>query len=82
MPTFFFPRKPNARCELLLEAGARHERTLFAVACKPLFGAGSGKGVAFPSPPPDSGASPRLWWDWSPSYPSLEQRLYPSGCMR
>jgi hypothetical protein len=29
---------PNARPELLLEAGARHERTLEAVSSRPLFG--------------------------------------------
>jgi hypothetical protein len=29
---------PNARPELLLEAGARHERTLEAVSSTPLFG--------------------------------------------
>jgi hypothetical protein len=28
---------PNARYELLLEAGARHERTLEAVGCMPLI---------------------------------------------
>src|SRR5215471_2484709 len=32
-------RKPNARRELRLEAGARHERTLEAVSSTPLFGA-------------------------------------------
>ena len=39
LPTFFFPLKPNARRELRLEAEARHERTLAAVACTPWFGA-------------------------------------------
>jgi hypothetical protein len=29
---------PNARPELLLEAGARHERTLEAVSSRPLLG--------------------------------------------
>jgi hypothetical protein len=29
---------PNARPELRLEAGARHERTLAAVRSRPLFG--------------------------------------------
>jgi hypothetical protein len=28
----------NARCQLLPEAGARHERTLEAVGSRPLFG--------------------------------------------
>jgi hypothetical protein len=32
-----FSYPPNARPELLLEAGARHERTLFAVACTSLI---------------------------------------------
>jgi hypothetical protein len=31
---------PNARRELLLEAGVRYERTLEAVSSTPLFGAG------------------------------------------
>jgi hypothetical protein len=31
MPTYFFPVKPNARYELLPEAGARHERMLETV---------------------------------------------------
>ena len=30
--------QPNARFQPRRRAGARHERTLFAVACKPLFG--------------------------------------------
>ena len=30
---------PNARGQARLKAGARHERTLEAVACTPLFGA-------------------------------------------
>jgi len=38
MPTVFLPLTPNARHELLPEAGARHERTLAAVACMPRFG--------------------------------------------
>jgi hypothetical protein len=33
-------RKPNARPELLPEAGARHERTLEAVSSRPWFGVG------------------------------------------
>ena len=32
------PWMPNARGQLLPEAGATQERTLFAVACTPLFG--------------------------------------------
>jgi hypothetical protein len=32
------PLVPNARLELRLEAGARHERTLEAVSSRPLFG--------------------------------------------
>ena len=42
MLTCFFPWKPNARPELLPEAGARHERTLEAVSSRPLFGMGKG----------------------------------------
>src|SRR5215813_8064133 len=34
-----FLRPPNARLHLLLEAGARHERTLEAVRCKPWLAA-------------------------------------------
>ena len=34
----FFYCKPNARPELLLEAGARHERTLEAVSSRRLLG--------------------------------------------
>jgi hypothetical protein len=37
----------NARLHLLPEAGARHKRTLAAVRCKPWFGAGSGRDMAF-----------------------------------
>jgi hypothetical protein len=29
---------PNARCQVRRTVGARDERTLFAVTCKPLFG--------------------------------------------
>jgi len=65
----------DVRPPLRPRAGARHERTLFAVACKPLFGAGSGTDMAWPSQPPDSGASPRLRCDGSLSYTSLEPRL-------
>src|SRR5262245_42307127 len=49
MPTFVCPWKPNARPEPRLEAGARHEQTLEAVSSRPLFGAGSGRDIAFPS---------------------------------
>ena len=55
MPTFVFPWKPNARPELLPEAGARHERTLEAVSSRPLFGSGYGSQkclVDFPVNPP------------------------------
>jgi hypothetical protein len=38
MPTFFLPRKPNARFQALPEARARNERRLEAVARKPWFG--------------------------------------------
>src|SRR5215471_17587313 len=38
MPTVVLLWKPNARRELRLEAGARHERTLEAVSSTPLFG--------------------------------------------
>jgi hypothetical protein len=41
---------PNAAAKPLPEAGARHERTLTAVACTPLFGAGAGRD-ARPTPP-------------------------------
>src|SRR5438128_2375591 len=34
-------KKPNAAPQPLPEAGARHERTLEAVGCRRLFGAGS-----------------------------------------
>jgi len=47
MPTFFFPLKPNAGRQARLEAGA--ERTLEAVACTPLFGAGFGTDTGPPS---------------------------------
>jgi hypothetical protein len=35
---FFFLWKPNARFQARRAAGARYERTLFAVACKPWLG--------------------------------------------
>jgi len=38
MPTFFFPRKPNAGRQPLPEAGATQERTLEAVGWTPWFG--------------------------------------------
>src|SRR2546426_8517805 len=38
---------PNARHELLPEAGARHERTLEAVSSMPLFGCGTPVGPRF-----------------------------------
>jgi hypothetical protein len=53
---------PNARRELQLEAGARHERTLEAVACTPSFGAGV---TAMPGLPPIP--TPRV-----PPMPSVE----------
>jgi len=49
---------PNAGRQLLPEAGARHERTLEAVSCTPLFGAGSGRDVGLTSSPPGSDAVP------------------------
>ena len=45
MLTIFFPLKPNARRQLLLEAGARDERRLEAVSCTPWLGAGAGTGL-------------------------------------
>ena len=36
IPGYFL--KPNAGAQARLEAGARHERTLEGVACKPWFG--------------------------------------------
>ena len=39
------PLAPNARRQLLLEAGARDERRLEAVSCTPWLGAGAGTGL-------------------------------------
>src|SRR5712691_7878524 len=41
---------PNARFHLRPEAGARHERRLKAVRCKPLLGAGAGSDPRFDAP--------------------------------
>jgi hypothetical protein len=38
MPTFVCPWKPNGAHQARLEAGARYERTLEAVACMPWLG--------------------------------------------
>ena len=40
---------PNARFQARLEARARYERRLAGVACKPLFGVGSGRDVSLAS---------------------------------
>ena len=45
---------PNARFQALPEAGARYERRLEAVACKPLFGNGLGSILCY-----DMGPQPR-----------------------
>ena len=47
--------KPNASIQLLLEAGARNERTLEGVSCKALFGQAWGEDCgphAFRAPAP------------------------------
>ena len=49
--------EPNAGAHLLPEAGARHERTLEAVRCSALFGAGSATAYR-PGTPPDKGGPP------------------------
>ena len=46
------PQAPNARPELRGTSGARHERSLFPVSSRPLFGAGFGRDALFPTPPP------------------------------
>src|SRR5215510_7089520 len=48
MSTCFSPWKPNARFQARRRAGAGDERTLFAVAYKPWFGAGYGVEAGIP----------------------------------
>jgi hypothetical protein len=51
-PVCSFILEPNARGQARQRAGARHERTLFAVACTPWFGEGLATDSAVVPPPP------------------------------
>jgi len=66
---------PNARPELLPEAGARDERTLEAVSSRPLFGAGLARALGMgtaplgswlptprPAPPPGVGLAQGIYF--------------------
>src|SRR5262245_26545992 len=67
----------NAGPQTSLEAGARHERTLEAVRCKPSFGAGMGRNSEGPSWLYGSAARPRLGMSQHQSCPGEDNRLYP-----
>src|SRR6266571_7436641 len=73
--------RDNARLHLLPEAGARHERRLEAVRCKPWLGAGTGTGLRLGAPAcrPLPTTAPGRWDDASGAHRLAGHALRASG---
>ena len=69
--------RDHAGRQARLKADARHERTLEAVACTPLFGTSCGRLMVFPPRSRGADASPRLRFAAHPFRPCLENRRGP-----